>query len=276
MDDAREPRALVLGAGGFLGHRIAGRRAGLVRVDIGRVTSASDLDRARDAVAQSLEAHPGLPVLNCIGVRQGSAAELTLLNGQLPGAVVEAAAWSGAAVIHVGSAAEVLVPLRGPDGVEVLIPAEARAYADSKRAGSSAVASYAHGTVLRVYNLRGRPHQEHAGLHRMCLAIRATMHGELVPPVIDTVRDYVSLAEVVAAVDVAMADPTPGLVDICSGVGIAMSDIAAHLPPDLSASITATLVPADLFAPVVGPPRGADPLMLAQSLSAEVLACASS
>lgn len=276
MADTREARALVLGAGGFLGQRIVGGRAGLVPVDIGRVISAVDLDRARDAVARSLDAHPGLPVLNCIGVRQGNATELTLLNGQLPGAVVEAAARCGAAVIHVGSAAEVLVPLRGADGAEADIPSQARAYADSKRAGSSAVASYAHGTVLRVYNLRGLPHQGHAGLHRMCLAIRAVIRGDPAPPLVDTVRDYVSLTEVVAAADAALEDPTPGVVDICSGVGIAMSGIAAHLPPDLRASIMAMLVPADLFAPVIGPPRGADPLVLAQSLSAEVLACASS
>ena len=275
MSDAGIARALVLGAGGYLGQRIIGGRDAFLTVDIGRVTTVSDLAQARDRIERAIEENPDAPVVNCLGRRHASSAELMLLNGDLPKTLVEAAEQSGTRVIHLGSAAEMLQPMKRENRTEEEIPEVARAYANSKRAGTQSVSAYAHGIVLRVHNLHGLPHQEHSGLHRMCLAVKAAQQGEFAEPVVDTVRDYVHWREVVTAVDSALASASSGVIDICSGVGISMSDIASGLPPQVRDAVSSSIVPADLFAPVVGPSKDLDASALKLTLSKEVLECAS-
>ena len=266
----------MLGANGYLGQRIIGGRSRFIPVDIGRVNSGSDLLMVRVSLEQAIDAYPDIPVLNCIGLRHGTETELALLNSDLPKTVAAVAELTGTALVHIGSAAELLRPLQMSDEAFIDVPATARAYAASKVAGTKAVLDYGNGTVLRVYNLHGLVHQENSGLHQMCLAIRAAMKSSPEEELVDTVRDYVHWRDVRAAVDMALEDPIPGVVEICSGVGISMADIACRLPSPLGDAVTQMLVPADLYSPVVGPPSGIDPHVLALELCKEVLECASS
>ena len=276
MPSPVEARALVLGANSYLGQRIVGGRSSFIPVDIGRVNFESDLVKVRMSLEQAIDAYPDIPVLNCIGLRHGAATELALLNSDLPKTVAAVAEPTGTALVHIGSAAELLRPLQMSDEAFIDVPATARGYAASKVTGTEAVLDYRNGTVLRVYNLHGLVHQEHSGLHRMCLAIRAAMQSSPGEELIDTVRDYVHWRDVRAAVDSALKDPRPGVMEICSGVGISMADIACRLPSPWGEAVAHMLVPADLYSPVVGPPSGIDPHVLALELCEEVLECASS
>lgn len=274
-------RALVLGSSGFLGQRLLASGNGSYRpLPVARLHHVSDLFSFERQVNAALQENPAAVLVNCIAARAGSLELMTLLNEGVPERILKVAACHETHVIHFGSAAEV-VQIAVVDGAKLDPSAAAMSlYGDTKRAGTQACLAYMNATVLRVYNIHGLPHQPDAGLHRLCLAVRAAISGGGMPlSLIDTTRDYVHWQEAVAAAAAAIDEDSRGLVEVCSGFGISMSDIIEGLPSDVQTAIAAALVPPDFFAGVIGPPMNTgNPIeaksALIEALRTEVLTCA--
>ena len=108
-------------------------------------------------------------------------------------------------------------------------------------------------TVLRVYNLHGLPHQSSSGLHQLCRSVRIALDRGTQPALIDTTRDYVHWQTVLNALNKALDLNSNGLIEVCSGFGISMSELIKGLPQNIRAQIEEQLVPADYFRSVIGP-----------------------
>jgi hypothetical protein len=70
-----------------------------------------------------------------------------------------------------------------------------------------------------------------------------------------------------------------GLVEVCSGFGISISDIVQELPQTIRDEMSGLLIPADYFSPVIGTNEVLDLGIItkqevAKELSHEVLSCA--
>jgi nucleoside-diphosphate-sugar epimerase len=160
-------------------------------------------------------------------------------------------------------------------------PAAMLAYGVTKRAGTQACLAYENATVLRVYNLHGLPHQSSSGLHQLCGSVRTALNGGTPPSLINTTRDYVHWQTVRLALDAALDFNSRGMIEVCSGYGIAMSEIIEGLPLGVRTQIFDQLKPANYFAPVVGsrPSLGVEvsskPSVI-EALRDEVMTCASS
>jgi nucleoside-diphosphate-sugar epimerase len=275
-------QALVLGSGGFLGQLIlsaVGVRYSPLRVS--RVRDESDLPRFEREVENLLKHNPQAAVVNCIGIREASLDIMKVLNGRIPESLARVAERHGAKLIHFGSAAETIqLAQKDSEGVGTP-PAATLAYGMTKRAGTEACLAYENATVLRVYNLHGLPHQSSSGLHQLCRSVRITLDGGAQPSLIDTTRDYVHWQTVQLALNTALDFSSCGLIEVCSGFGISMSEIIEGLPLDVRTQVSDQLKPANYFAPVIGPrptlgvEASSKPTVI-DALRDEVMTCASS
>jgi nucleoside-diphosphate-sugar epimerase len=269
---------LVLGSRGYLGGKLLKSASGAFKaLPVSRVETPEDLPRFAAQVRAALARMSGATLINCIGLRVGTADHLNLINASIPAVLAEVASDCGSHFIHIGSAAETVAPL---PGVSLSAVAQALEYGVSKRVGSSACLEFPLTSVLRVYNLHGLPHQSDSGLHQICLAHSAFDKGENVSSLINTTRDYVDWQTVVTAVEEAVTIGPMGMREVCSGVGVSVSQILEAINDGPSRIITASLVPADLIGPVVGSDAWPisnveDSLELAARLALEVAACAS-
>jgi nucleoside-diphosphate-sugar epimerase len=273
-------QAFVLGAGGFLGRRIlaeVGVRYSPLRVS--QVRDENDLPRFEREVEHLLKHNPQAAMVNCIGIREASLDLMTVLHAGIPESLARVAELHDARLIHFGSAAETIQLAQKESGGIGTPPAAMLAYGMTKRAGTEACLAYENTTVLRVYNLHGLPHQSSSGLHQLCRSVRIALDGGVQPSLIDTTRDYVHWQTVRLALNTALDFNSSSLIEVCSGFGIAMSEIIEGLPLDVRAQVAEQLKPANYFAPVIGPRLGVEasskPTVI-DALRDEVMTCASS
>jgi nucleoside-diphosphate-sugar epimerase len=275
-------QAFVLGAGGFLGRLIlseVGVRYSPLRVS--QVRDESDLPRFEHEVENLLKHNPQAAIVNCIGIREASLDMMTVLNGGIPESLARVAERHDVRLIHFGSAAETIQLAQKESGGIGTLPAAMLAYGMTKRAGTEVCLAYENATVLRVYNLHGLPHQSSSGLHQLCRSVRIALDGGEQPSLIDTTRDYVHWQTVRLALNTALDFNSCGLVEVCSGFGIAMSEIIEGLPLGVRTQVFDQLKPANYFAPVIGPRSSlgvevsSKPTVI-DALRDEVMTCASS
>ena len=274
--------AFVLGPGGFLGQIIlaeAGARYTPLRVS--QVQDENDLMRFEREVENVLKHNPQAAIVNCIGRREASLDLMKVLNVGIPEILVKVTKRFEARLIHFGSAAETTQSVqKASEGIHPA-PAATLTYGTTKRAGTDVCLTYEKATVLRVYNLHGLPHQSSSGLHQLCRSVRIALDRGTQPSLIDTTRDYVHWQAVLNALNNALDFNSNGLIEVCSGFGIAMSEIIEGLPLDVRTQVAEQLKPPDYFAPVIGPhpTLGEDATNksnVVRALSDEVTTCASS
>jgi nucleoside-diphosphate-sugar epimerase len=275
-------QAFVLGAGGFIGRRIlseVGLRYSPLLVS--QVRDENDLPRFEREVDHLLQHNPQVAIVNCIGIRAASLDIMTVLNTGIPEILAIVAERHEARLIHFGSAAET-IQLAQKESLGVGAPPAAMlTYGMTKGAGTEACLAYENATVLRVYNLHGLPHQSSSGLHQLCRSVRIALDRGTQPALIDTTRDYVHWQTVLNALNKALDLNSNGLIEVCSGFGIAMSEIIEGLPLDVRTQVAEQLKPPDYFAPVIGPHpslgvEGSNKSTVVRALRDEVMTCASS
>lgn len=274
--------ALILGSGGYLGQRILGSGGDRYQpLSVSRIRTQKDLVRFSQEVDEALKTSPEAALVNCIGARRGFQDEMELLNALVPQALVRVSAARGNRLIHLGSAAETLritdqanVGSNTQDSVPSI-------YGQSKRSGTQACLAYDNSTVLRIYNLHGLPHPPSSGLHELCRRVREVSGDLETRPLVDTTRDYVHWRDVSAMVEKCLNSDLLGLVEVCSGFGISMSEIVEGFQSDIREIVSQQLVAADLFQSSIGPNQHGnssyeDKNQLLEVLRSEVIECASS
>ncbi len=256
----------------------AGARYGPLRIS--QVHDEIDLARFEHEVEDALKHNPQAAIVNCIGRREASLDLMKALNVGIPESLVRVAERFDARLIHFGSAAETTqLAQKASEGIRSP-PAAISAYGITKRAGTDACLTYEKATVLRVYNLHGLPHQSNSGLHQLCRSVRVALDGGVQSPLIDTTRDYVHRQNVRIALNSALDFNSLGLIEVCSGFGIAMSELIKGLPQNVRAQIEEQLLPADYFRAVIGPRQAfsyeaSTKSTLLDALVLEVMTCAS-
>lgn len=272
---------LVLGGTGFLGSRLLATDPVAYRAaQTPRVRTASDLKELSASCSNGLAQHPGAALVNCIGLREGSNADLNLVNADVPNVIAAVAKKHGVPFVQLASAAETARYLDTETVAESgLVSGGLPPYGGSKLAGTHACLSYELGTAVRIYNLHGLPHQPSSGLHRVCEAVNANTRRQSIPLLYDTQRDYVNVTTAVDAIDRAVRDPCPGLVEVCSGIGVFVHEIVADLPDDVRDTLHPHIVTPDLITEVVGTVNGKrltdhHKTDLVELLANEVTACA--
>jgi len=170
-------------------------------------------------------------VVNCIGLAEGSGADLEEANVAIPTEVGQVCRRSGAQLLHVGSAAEYGPPLADSLS-EHSVARPATPYGQTKLAGTQALLALAalglEVTVVRPFNLIGpaQPASTPVGEFARCVAALQSPQGDV--PVRDPrlVRDYLSrhrAAELV--LDLAGVEARHVIVNICSGRGISFREL---------------------------------------------------
>jgi nucleoside-diphosphate-sugar epimerase len=236
-------RALVIGASGYLGahvHRAAGA-AGLDVVTAGRRGGHVALDLATagpDAVAGVIAGVAPDVVVNCGGATSGDIATLTAANVDGPATLVTALLRLPAVrLVHLGSAAEYG---RGPGAVPVREDEPARPlspYGVTKLAGTRIVelgrAAGLPAVVLRVFNPVGPGAPGHTLPGRAAAELaRAVRERDVVRlGGLDTVRDFVDVDDVAAAVVAAATGPLPAhcVVNVGSGTAVSARELVGTL-----------------------------------------------
>jgi len=275
-------QAFVLGSGGFLGRRIViedGARYSPYQVS--RLCHESDLPRFEREVENLLKHEPEIAIVNCIGIRDAPLATMELLNVRIPESLTKMTAKHGSRLIHFGSAAETTQVTKVQSNGAGSPPPAMLTYGATKRAGTQACLAYKNATVLRLYNLYGLPHQDSSGLHKLCRSVQVALNGDAQPSLIDTTRDYVHWESVRLALDSALDLKSCGLIEVCSGFGISMTEIIEGLPFAVRTQVAEQLKPANYFAPVIGPLSGlsvevSSKSVVIDTLRDEVMTCASS
>ena len=265
-----------------MGQRIlAETRARYSPLRLSQVHDEIDLARFEHEVEVFLKHNPQAAIVNCIGKREGSLDLMKVLNVGIPESLVRVAERFDAKLIHFGSASETTqLTQKASDGIRS--PRAALLdYGNTKRAGTDACLTYEKATVLRVYNLHGLPHQSNSGLHQLCRSVRVALDGGVQPPLFDTTRDYVHWQNVREALNSALDLNSLGLIEVCSGFGIVMSEIIEGLPLDVRTQVAEQLKPPDYFAPVIGPHsslgvEASNKSTVVRALRDEVMTCASS
>jgi nucleoside-diphosphate-sugar epimerase len=227
------PRALLIGAAGFLGRHVheivadAGwqvqpaSRAGRVRVDLGP-------DGAAGLALLLKECRPHA-VINCAGAVAGDPAELIAANATGPAVLVRAMLRHAprARLVHLGSAAEYGVCPPDVPITEAQLPRPVGVYGVSKLAGTQAVelgrAAGLDAVVLRVFNPVG-PGSPPSSLPGRLVAefVDAGPHGEIKLGSLAAVRDFVDARDVADAVLTAItAAAVPAAVlNVAGGQGV--------------------------------------------------------
>jgi GDP-4-dehydro-6-deoxy-D-mannose reductase len=230
-------RALVTGAGGFVGKRVSAvlREAGIDVVELGRSVAGCSkriglgpapwpARRLADALAQ---VQPDL-IFHLAGTRDGEAEVLREINVGLCQSLLQAVTETGlrpAAVLAAGSAAEYGNALMdGEPAGEGLACRPAAAYGATKLAQTEALAAFAEKTGVRSVSARlfgpigvGMPaHLALGGFARQIDACPG--RGELVVGDIDVARDFLPVdATARAMVALALNPDARGVTNVCSG-----------------------------------------------------------
>jgi nucleoside-diphosphate-sugar epimerase len=274
--------ALILGSGGYLGQRILDSGGDRYQpLSVSRIRTQKDLVRFAQEVEDALKTSPEAALVNCIGARVGFQDEMELLNALVPKALVRVSAIRGTKLIHLGSAAETLkITDMANLGSNTQVSVSSR-YGQSKRSGAQACLAYDNSTVLRIYNLHGLPHPPNSGLHELCRRVRGVSEDLETLPLVNTTRDYVHWRDVSAMVEKCLNGDLHGLVEVCSGFGVSMSEIVEGFQSDIQEIVSQQLVTADLFQPSIGPNQPGDSSYkdkneLLKALRSEVIECVSS
>jgi len=269
-----------LGSNGYVGRRIlSAGTAQHIPLCISRITNENDLLRFEQEVQHAIEMHPDAAVVNCLGVRSSSRKNMELLNVRVPETLVKVSQKSEMPLIHFGSAAEIIEIIPNAESVSSAVPPKSLLYSQTKLRGTQVVLSHKNAVVLRLYNLHGLPHQTNSGLHQLCLRIRAILNNDPLEAIVDTTRDYVHWRTLPVVLDMVLRSRMTGLVEVCSGFGLSMSDIVQELPQTIRDEMSGLLIPADYFSPVIGTNDTIDfgtitKQEVAMELSHEVLSCA--
>jgi nucleoside-diphosphate-sugar epimerase len=199
-----------------------------------RSSSIAELDLLTaeiSAITETIDAARATVIVNCAGATVGTPSELLLANSVTTARFLEGIehAASRPRLVHIVSSAEYG---RGPVGgtVDEETPASpVGAYGVSKLAATQLVAQAAEqgsvdAVVLRVFNAvaPGMPdHSLPGGVVRRLKAATAEGSNVLVTGPLDSVRDFVDIADVEAAVVAACVavDRLPPILNIASGTG---------------------------------------------------------
>ncbi|MEZ5184643.1 MAG: SDR family oxidoreductase [Candidatus Nanopelagicales bacterium] len=212
-------RTLLVGGSGWIGSRLA------------RVLPNVELLPARALAEGSyvaeLRLSPHDVVVNAAGRRSGDEGDLYAANVTLVKELVSLADRGGCRVVQLGSAAEYGPGHHSPLS-ESTTPHPVSYYGVTKLIATEILQSRGNSTTLRIFNIASNPPQTGSPLADVLSRFRAGVAAgrpvELLAPA--TVRDWVALDFVVQSVARAVAVPTPGVFNICSGRGISMRELA--------------------------------------------------
>jgi NDP-hexose 4-ketoreductase len=255
---------LVLGEG-WLGTAVAAvarRTMPVATIDppLDPVMHARDA-AARGALRDLVRASSAMSVVNACGLVRGDGDALHDANAEFPRWVCQTLDGLGVRLVHVGSASEYGDPGTDRPVDETTPPRPTGAYAETKAAGTEAVlrarSEGLDAVVSRVFNVVGHPVPAVSPLHQWITDLRQLPPGggEVEvwwPP---TVRDFVRITDVAASlVHLAAPGERPGIVNVCSGVGLAYGDIVEALAGRLGVRATIRSLERPGIATVVGDP----------------------
>jgi nucleoside-diphosphate-sugar epimerase len=231
---------MVLGTG-WLGSAAAqelGRGDDAVVLDPLLVPGLLALDRAASTKMADLVAESGTAVVvNVCGLTAGSPGDLEAANVDFPRWLCEVLLDLGVRLVHVGSAAEYGDPATAAPIPESTPCRPVGHYGESKARGTEVVlAAREQGldaTVARVFNVVDRSLPATSPVQQWLDALEqlgASGTGEVEVWWPATRRDFVSRTDVARAlIDLASSDRLPGIVNVCSGVGLAYGEIVDAL-----------------------------------------------
>jgi nucleoside-diphosphate-sugar epimerase len=232
-------RVLLLGAGGFIGRRVADRLfldADLQVTVLGRRDAADirfDLaSGSPGALARFLDAVVPQVVINCAGASQGSPRSLVRANALAVATVCEAIRRSRepARLVHLGSAAEYGAVPVGSVTSESAEPRPYGPYGVSKLAGTELVlASGLDALVLRVFDVVGPGAPAASLFGRLADGLRRALEqGEprVRVPDLSVFRDFVDVRDVAEAVRAAVDSAATGVVNIGAGRAVRVREAA--------------------------------------------------
>ncbi|MDH6141730.1 nucleoside-diphosphate-sugar epimerase [Kitasatospora sp. GP30] len=232
-------RVLLLGAGGFIGRRVADRLfldADLQVTVLGRRDAADirfDLaSGSPGALARFLDAVAPQVVINCAGASQGAPRTLVRANSLAVATVCEAIRRSRepARLVHLGSAAEYGPVPVGSITSESAEPRPVGPYGVSKLAGTELVlASGLDAVVLRAFDVVGPGAPAASLFGRLAEGLRRALElGEprVRVPDLSAFRDFVDVRDVAEAVRAAMDSAATGVVNIGGGRAVRVREAA--------------------------------------------------
>ena len=269
----------VLGSTGFLGSRLLDcYPEELTAGPSFRIHDLDELSHLEALLHDFLDRVPVQTIVNCVGLREGTDAELLLVNGDIPRVLANVAEARGLRMIHIGSAAELL---RVKSGVDPEFARLLLRYSRSKKVGAEAVLGCATAVVGRIHNLHGLPHQASSSLHTLCRALKVLTGSSVeqsTREIVDVTRDYIHWEAALADLHQLLFSRTTGVVEIRSGVRISLRAIAEALPREYRELLIPRLVPADIL---TMPSESGDPPKVhssyeatAMTLAEEVVTCA--
>ncbi len=242
--------------------RQAARTHDVTSVDPPLVPELRDRDGAATAALRDLVVRSGASmVVNACGLTRGTSTDLADANVEFPRWVCGLLAGTGVRLVHIGSASEY-----GDPGTDAPVAEDVPArpvgdYATTKARGTDVVlearAAGLDAVVARVFNLVGHPVPAASPVHQWLADLRALPPGggEVEvwwPP---TVRDFVTVADAAATL-VALCGPgdRPGIVNVCSGVGLAFGGIVESLADAMGVSASVRSLDRPGIPAVVGDP----------------------
>jgi nucleoside-diphosphate-sugar epimerase len=275
-------RVLVLGSG-FVGTAVAAELIPEHEVVVRDIPDHPELAR-RDASADRLirnELAAGATVVvNTCGRLVGTPEQLHDANVAFPTWLVGVLAGSGVRFVHLGSAAEYGDPGSADPVPETAEVHPVGGYGETKWAGSRAVldarAAGLDAVVARGFNLVSHRLAPVSPLHQFVSDVTALPRGggevEVWWP--DTIRDHILLRDLAAAVArLAEVDVVPGIVNLCSGVGVRFGDIVEAIARRQGKAVTIRSADRPGIPAVVGDPsRMIDICGIRPEMSAEIIA----
>jgi nucleoside-diphosphate-sugar epimerase len=223
-------RVAVIGATGWLGRAVAGRAA---------------------AVAQTIEIpHTGLPdsnlfaslvgarpdtIINAAGMTVGTRDELMRANAEIVSVAISACRETGAQLLTLGSAAEYGPHPEADLLSEALDCAPISDYGLSKLRATQmiedAVAEGISATTLRLFNPVGPGIKRGTALGDLAQRFRQSAHDGDVLTLVnhDVERDYVRVSDIAGIVINLIGRATPCVVNVGTGSGLVLGDIAAEM-----------------------------------------------
>lgn len=210
----------LVGATGWLGGAVAPAQPGLRAIPAASVLA----DGGADLRASLL---PGDVILNAAGSTSADPEILHAYNVDLVAILVAAAAARGAWLVHVGSAAE--YGLDQPVRLRETDPASpASDYGRSKLAGTHEAMAHGNASVLRVFNIAGRPARGQTPLADVVQRVAEGLaHSRDVRVLCaGTVRDWVPKDFVVHSLVRACELRPAGVFNVCTGIGLGMGELA--------------------------------------------------
>lgn len=192
--------------------------------------------RSVDRLRQLLDSSGATAVVNCAGLLRGTDDELRSANAEWPAWLVQQLAGTSVRLVHIGSASEYGDPGSAEPIPESRPARPSGAYGETKWAGSSAVlearAAGLDAVVARGFNLVSQEVPVVSPLRQFLDDVSALPPSggqiELWWPA--TVRDFVLVEDLGEAVaQLALLDVVPEIVNVCSGVGVAFSEIVEAL-----------------------------------------------